>query len=108
VGQNDYTLTLPPNPPANNFWSVTVYDAETAAGLENGQPYPSLGSRDNPDTNDDGSITLYFGPEAPAGKQKNWIRTIPGKGWFSLLRLYGPEKAFFEKEWIPGDVEKAK
>lgn len=106
-GDKQYTLTLPPNPPANNFWSVTAYDAVTAAGLENGQPFPSLGSRDNLVKNDDGSITLYFGPEAPEGKEKSWIKTVPGKGWFVLLRLYGPEKPFFEKQWIPEDFKKA-
>ena len=46
--------------------------------------------------NDDGSLTLYFGPQAPASKEKNWIKTVPGKGWFVLLRLYGPERPFFE------------
>ncbi len=106
-GDKQYTLTLPANPPANNFWSITAYDAVTAAGLDNGQSFPSLGSRDNPQKNDDGSITLYFGPKSPKGKEKNWIKTVPGKGWFVLLRLYGPEKPFFEKQWIPNDFQKA-
>ena len=106
-GNSNYRLNLPPNLPAANFWSVTLYEAENASGLANGQPFPSLGSN-NPVKNDDGSITLYFGPQVPASKEKNWIKTVPGKGWFVLLRLYGHEKPFFEKQWIPGDFQKLK
>lgn len=108
VGDQQYTLTLPPNIPAKNFWSVTLYDPVTAAGLDNGQPFPSLNSRDKPVQNADGSTTLYFGPTAPEGKEKNWLKTVPGKGWFTLLRLYGPEEAFFNQSWIPEDFKKAK
>lgn len=107
VGDANYTLTLPPDVPAKNFWSVTLYDPVTAGGLQNGQPFPSLNSRDEPVKNDDGSTTLYFGPEAPEGKETNWLATVPGKGWFTLLRLYGPEEAFFDQSWIPNDFEKA-
>ncbi len=106
VGDHTYSITLPPNVPARLFWSLTAYDATTAAGLDNGQPYPSIGSRDNPEQNADGSTMLYFGPDAPAGKEKNWVKTVPGKGWFSLIRLYGPDQAFFDRTWKPGDFEK--
>ena len=82
-GGKNYKLTLPPNIPAANFWSVTLYDAENSSGLDNGQPFPSLGSRDKPVANADGSIDLYFGAKAPAGKEKNWMAIVPGRG---LLR----------------------
>jgi hypothetical protein len=59
---------LPPNIPAANFWSVTLYEAENASGLANGQPFPALGARDKPAPNADGSTELYLGPEALAGK----------------------------------------
>lgn len=106
TGDHTYQLTLPPNVPAKLFWSVTAYDATTAAGLENGKPFPSIGSKDDVQANADGSTTLYFGPKAPAGNESNWVATVPGKGWFSLLRLYGPGQTFFDKQWIPGDFEK--
>jgi hypothetical protein len=32
----------------------------------------------------------YFAPEAPKGKEKNWLASVPGKGYFVILRLYGP------------------
>jgi hypothetical protein len=48
---------------------------------------------------------VYFGPEAPAGKESNWIQTVPGKGWFTILRLYSPLEGFFDKSWRPGEIE---
>ena len=107
VGDNTYEVTLPPKVPAKLFWSLTAYDATTASGLANGQTYPSIGSRDLPEQNPDGSTTLYFGPSAPEGKEGNWLRTVPGKGWFCLLRLYGPEQSFFDGTWKPSDFIKS-
>jgi hypothetical protein len=105
-GGKSYTLHLPPNVPAANFWSVTLYDALTASGLDNGQPFPSLNSMDKLTSNADGSFDLRFGPDAPADAGKNWMRTVPGKGYFVLLRLYSPQQTFFDQTWKPGDVEK--
>lgn len=105
-GGTSYHLRLPPNIPAGNFWSVTLYEAENASGLANGQPFPSLGSRDKPAQNADGSTDLYLGPKAPDGKQGNWLATVPGKGYFAILRLYGPTEAAINKSWKPGDIEK--
>lgn len=107
-GAQSYKLHLPPNIPAKNFWSATVYDATTGSGLDNGQDHPSLNQMDKPVQNADGSTDLYFGPTAPAGKEKNWLRTLPGKGYFVILRLYSPQKAFFDQTWKPGDIEKSK
>ena len=58
--------------------------------------------------NDDGSATIWFGPTAPAGHEGNWVQTMPGKGWNSLLRLYGPLEPWFDKSWKPGDFEEVK
>jgi len=108
TGDNNYKLNLPPNIPAANFWSVALYDAGNASGLDNGQPFPSLGSRDHPAQNSDGSTDIYFGQKAPDGKQANWMATPAGKGYFVILRLYGPTEAAIDKSWVPGDVEKVK
>ncbi|WP_239482826.1 DUF1254 domain-containing protein [Paraburkholderia sp. C35] len=105
-GGKTYQLHLPPNIPAANFWSVTVYDTITASGLENGQALPSLNSMDKPVQNSDGSYDLYFGPAAPAGKEANWVRTVPEKGYFVILRLYSPKQAFFDKTWKPDDLKR--
>ncbi len=34
------------------------------------------------------------------------MATLPGKGWFTLFRLYGPKKEFFDHSWKPEDVKK--
>ena len=104
-GSQNYVLHLPPDIPAANFWSVTVYDPITGSGLDNGQPFPSLNTMDKPVENSDGSTDIYFGPLA-SDTGKNWITTLPGKGWFVVLRFYGPKKSFFDQTWKPDDIKK--
>jgi len=105
-GSKNYRLNIPTNVPAKDFWSVVAYDPQTRSELQTGQPFPSKNNkRDDLDHNADGSVDLYFGPEAPEGKEKNWIQTVPGKGWFVLLRLYGPLEPWFDKTWQPGEFE---
>jgi hypothetical protein len=107
-GDNVYKLHLPKGIPAKNFWSVTTYHPDSRSLLQNGTPKPSVSSYDDPDVNDDGSIDVWFAPEAPKGKEKNWIKTIPGEGWFIYIRFYGPLKAFFDQTWKPDDIVKVK
>lgn len=74
--------------------------------LQTDQTFPSKqNQRDQLITNNDGSIDLYFGPEAPVDQEANWTQTVPGKGWFCLLRLYSPTEAWFDKTWRPGEIE---
>jgi hypothetical protein len=105
-GSKNYKLNIPANVPAKDFWSVVVYDPQTRSELQTGQPYPSKNNkRDDLDCNADGSVDLYFGPTPPAGKEKNWTQTVSGKGWFVLLRLYGPLESWFDRTWRPGEFE---
>jgi hypothetical protein len=60
---------------------------------------------DQPVQNADGTIDIYFGPQSP-GEGKNWLATIPGKGWFTIFRIYGPKKAFSNLTWQLNDIEK--
>jgi hypothetical protein len=106
-GSQAYVLHLPANIPAAMFWSVSVYDPLTGSGLDNGQPFPSLNTMDKPIQNSDGSTDIYFGPKSP-GVGKNWIATVPERGWFTLFRLYGPTKAFFDQTWKPDDIKKVR
>jgi len=48
---------------------------------------------------------IYFGPVAPEGKEHNWLQTVPGKGWWTILRLYNPLQPFFDKTWRPSEIE---
>jgi len=105
-GDKNYTLNIPANVPAKDFWSVVVYDPQTRSQLQTSQPFPSRNNeKDDFIKNDDGSVTLHFGPKAPEGKESNWIQTVSGKGWFCILRLYGPLEPWFNKTWQPGEIE---
>lgn len=48
---------------------------------------------------------VYFGPKAPVGNENNWIQTVTGKQWFTILRLYGALDPWFDKTWRPGEIE---
>ncbi|WP_148076310.1 DUF1254 domain-containing protein [Bythopirellula goksoeyrii] len=108
-GAKTYTLHLPPNVPAKDNWSVTIYDPQTRSMLQTDQPTAgvnSLSGKVKP--NDDGSFDIYFSPTTPAGKEGNWIQTIPGKSWFIILRMYGPLEPWLNKTWRPSELELVK
>jgi hypothetical protein len=108
-GAKSYRLHLPPGIPAKDFWSVIIYDPQTRSMLQTDQQFPGTGSqRKQISINPDNSVDVYFGPVAPPGKENNWIQTIPGKGWFVMLRLYGPLESWFDKTWRPGEIEMVK
>ncbi|MCB1714769.1 MAG: DUF1254 domain-containing protein [Candidatus Competibacteraceae bacterium] len=101
-----YKVHLPPNVPAKDFWSFTLYDNQTRAMLQTDQQFPGIDNNQaGLQQNSDGSYDIYFGPQAPAGQEGNWLQTIPGKGWNMIFRLYGPLKPWFDKTWRPGDPE---
>lgn len=104
-GSKTYKLTMPPDVPVNNFWSFTVYDSQTRSMLQTDRNPPALDSiQNNPAANEDGTIDIYFAPEAPDGKEENWIQTVPGKSWFTAMRMYGPLAPWLEGDWRPSDI----
>ena len=96
---------VPPNVHVRNYWAITTYDLETASYIRNVEKSSIDNTQKRLQKNSDGSVDLYFGPKPPKGKEINWIETVPGKGWFVLLRLYGPLDPWFDKTWKPGEFE---
>ena len=107
-GKEDYILRLPPDVPAETFWSMTLYDVSTRCPMESEYEKVDLSSRMDLLINEDGSIDLYIGPTKPEGKEQNWIPTIPGKAWFPYFRLYSPKPEFLDKTWILPNIERKK
>jgi len=106
-GSNSYKLHLPLDVPAKDFWSVLVYDPQTRSMLQTDQQFPGLNNMKGVTLpNEDGSYDIFFGPEAPEGKEGNWIQTIPGKGFLVILRIYGPLESWFDQTWRPSEIMK--
>jgi hypothetical protein len=107
-GQKTYRLRVLADTPARDFWSVIVYSMKTKSMIPNSLGRVGLSSYDKSklQINTDGSVDIYFGPKAPAGNDANWIPT--GEDFFLIFRLYGPEKAYFDKTWELPDVEQVK
>jgi hypothetical protein len=106
-GAKSYHLHVPPNPPAKQFWSVTLYDVDTRSLIQNKEQRSDRSSRHDLVKNADGSVDLYFAPTTPTGFEKNWIPTVPGKAWFAAFRFYGPLELYFAESWPLPDIEKA-
>jgi hypothetical protein len=104
-GSKSYRLPVPANAPVSQYWSATVYDRATH-GLIHDMVRSGRGSQSpGLQKNSDGSVDIYFGPKAPAGKEANWVPTNPSGQFEVLFRLYGPEKPFVDKTWKLPDIE---
>jgi hypothetical protein len=108
-GAKTYKVTLPPNISQGKFWSFTLYDKQTRSMLETPQRYPRACSHVYPSpaavANPDGSVDICFGPEPPAGKERNWIQTVPGKGLNVILCVPSLLEPFRTKTWRPSEIQ---
>lgn len=103
-GGRSYSLRVPPYPPVAQFWSMTLYDAETRCFIDNKHEIAGRDSRDDLIQNPDGSVDLHFGVEPPKGRAENWIPTVDGRGWFAYFRFYAPTKPYFDRTWQLPDI----
>jgi hypothetical protein len=106
-GGKSYRLHVPRNPPAKLFWSVTLYDIDTRCLIQNTEQIAGRSSRDDLQTNADGSVDIVMSPAAPRGFEKNWIPTTPGRAWYAYFRLFGPLEPYFARSWPLPDIEPA-
>ncbi len=104
-GAKSYRFHVPANAPVKQFWSITLYDNVTRGPLVTDLGSADMSSRKDVDKNADGSVDIYFGPTKPARSNKNYIKTLPGRGWFPYFRFYGPTEAYFDKTWQLEDIE---
>jgi hypothetical protein len=105
-GSGTYRLTVPPDAPVKQYWSATIYDRATHA-LVRGMPSSSVSSQ-SPGLlrSADGSVDVYFAPQAPSGQEANWVPTNRDGDFEVLFRFYGPEQRLFEKTWQLPDIKK--
>ncbi len=107
-GAKTYRLRVPAAVPVSQYWSVTAYDRSThglirdVAASNRSSLMPDLAK------NADGSVDLYLAPQAPAGKESNWIPTKEGVNTEIILRFYGVEQPIVDKTWKIGDFEEVK
>lgn len=104
-GAKNYKLVVPPNVPINDFWAVTAYDLETASYIRDMDRSSIDSSMDAVKKNADGSVDIYFGPEAPEGMEANWLPTNKERRFFLLFRFYGPQKGVFDGSFELNDIE---
>jgi hypothetical protein len=104
-GAKSYRLRVPANIPVKRFWAVTAYDVATRCLLDSGGQI-TVSSLGGPEVNADGSVDVFFGSEAPQGKEKNSVITDPDEGFFLVFRFYGPTEGYIEKTWVLNDLER--
>jgi hypothetical protein len=101
-----YRVRVPRDVPIDDFWELIAYSIQTRSYIDTPANRIAVSSKNpNLQKNADGSVDVYLGPRAPAGKEPNWVSTKPGEGYFLGFRFYGPQKAFYDRAWTPGDVE---
>jgi hypothetical protein len=105
-GSATYRLTVPPGVPVRQYWSVTAYDRATHGLIRDVERASRSSQIPGLQKNSDGSVDVFFGPKAPAGKESNWVPTGLTGEFEALFRFYGPEKTLFEKTWKLPDIEK--
>lgn len=104
-GSRTYVQHIPAGAPVEQYWSLTAYDRETHALIKGVDRASRASNSTEVQRNADGSVDLFIGPRAPAGKESNWIPTDPSRQFELMFRFYAPTKALFEKTWALPDVE---
>ena len=106
-GDHEYRLRFPPGelPPVNAFWSLTLYDTEGYL-VDTGTGRHAINSREQPDYDEDGGLTLHIGSEPPQDlPETNWLPAPEGQGFALTARLYWPGEAVFSGEWTMPALE---
>lgn len=96
-------------PPANAFWSITMYDKDYFF-VPNPINRYTVSSRNKFKTNADGSIDLYIQQDSPGkDKEQNWL-PAPSDAFVLMMRLYWPSEkppSILDGTWKPPEVKEA-
>jgi hypothetical protein len=106
-GEHDYVLHFGPGelPPAQAFWSVTMYDAE---GFQVANPIDrfAIGDRDPLTYNADGSLDLFLQHDSPGPDHvANWLPAPRGPLGVTM-RLYAPAPEALDGRWTPPAIRR--
>jgi len=112
TSSNRYALTFPAGqlPPANAFWSVTMYDGKTQLLIENPINRYLINSPMLPDLkkNADGSVTLHIQRDSPGKEEESHWLPAPNGPPYVVMRLYWPKEAALNGAWKPPAVQRMK
>lgn len=105
-GEYRYRIRFAPGetPPADAFWSLTLYDDEDYL-VDNPIGRYAIGDRDPLVYQPDGSLDLRIQHEQPPERASNWL-PAPAGNFTLTLRIYMPRDVFLEGKWSPPAVER--
>lgn len=85
-------------PPANAFWSLTMYN-DKLFFVNNPLNRYTVSSRSNFIYNGDGSLDIYLqNTQPPENKVNNWL-PAPQDNFVLVLRIYWPSNAVLDGDW---------
>ena len=107
-GANSYLLRFGPGnePPAEAFWSITVYDADGALVANPQNRYSVSSSR--PEEllrRPDGTVDIIFARTDPGDPGANWL-PVPNAPFSAYLRMYVPRQAALDGTWTPPAIRR--
>ena len=105
-GNNRYVLHFDKgkSPPAEAFWSLTMYNEKQLLVANPLERY-SIGDRDKPHPNPDGSLDIYVQHDSPGkDKESNWL-PAPKENFTVILRIYSPKAELLERRWEPPAIK---
>ena len=108
TGEHTYTLTFGKGewPPADAFWSLTMYDIDGYL-VDNPLDRYAIGDRSGMRPDPDGSLTIYIQTESPGQDREANSLPAPKTGPFKVaLRLYVPRESVLDGSWVPPAIER--
>jgi hypothetical protein len=105
-GSRTYRVTFDPAPPADAFWSLTMYDVPRYYLVDNPIHRYSLGDRSpGLQYGDDGSVTIHLQPTSPGPDlEANWLPTPASGNFRPVLRSYQPGRAILDGSYPLPDI----